>query len=67
MTARVLGPRTLDQLTSSLPALDITIDDKTNRRLDELFPGPAAKPPMPTPGREALCPPQPKPDIGSWP
>jgi aryl-alcohol dehydrogenase-like predicted oxidoreductase len=45
VTAPVLGPRTLDQLTGSLPALDITIDDQTSSRLDELFPGPGGEAP----------------------
>ena len=45
VTAPVLGPRTLDQLTGSLPALDITLDDETSRRLDKLFPGPGGEAP----------------------
>jgi hypothetical protein len=46
----VPGPRPLDQPTGSLPAPDITIDDETSSRLDELFPGQAAKAQTPTPG-----------------
>jgi NDP-hexose 2,3-enoyl reductase len=45
VTAPVLGPRTFDQLTSSLPALKITIDDQISSRLDELFPGPGGEAP----------------------
>jgi hypothetical protein len=39
--APVLGPRTLEQLTGSFPAVDVTLDPQTVDRLDELFPGPA--------------------------
>jgi aryl-alcohol dehydrogenase-like predicted oxidoreductase len=45
VTAPVLGPRTLDQLTGSLPALDVTIDEQTNSTLDKLFPGPGGEAP----------------------
>jgi aryl-alcohol dehydrogenase-like predicted oxidoreductase len=45
VTAPVLGPRTLDQLTGSLPALDIVIEDKTSSQLDELFPSPGGEAP----------------------
>jgi NDP-hexose 2,3-enoyl reductase len=38
VTAPIVGPRTLEQLDASLRALDITLDDKTLARLDELFP-----------------------------
>jgi NDP-hexose C3-ketoreductase / dTDP-4-oxo-2-deoxy-alpha-D-pentos-2-ene 2,3-reductase len=40
VAAPVLGPRTLEQLTGSFPALDVMIDERTSGRLDELFPGP---------------------------
>lgn len=39
ITAPIIGPRTLDQLDGSLRALEITISDDTNKRLNELFPG----------------------------
>jgi hypothetical protein len=45
VTAAVLGPRTLDQLNGSLPALDITLNHQTSSRLDELFPGPGGEAP----------------------
>jgi NDP-hexose 2,3-enoyl reductase len=38
VTAPIVGPRTLEQLDNSLRALDITLDDETLTRLDELFP-----------------------------
>jgi aryl-alcohol dehydrogenase-like predicted oxidoreductase len=41
----VLGPRTLEQLTGSFPALDVMIDERTSGRLDELFPGPGGEAP----------------------
>jgi NDP-hexose 2,3-enoyl reductase len=44
VTAPVLGPRTLEQLTGSFSALDVTLDTKTLARLDELFPGPGQAP-----------------------
>jgi NDP-hexose C3-ketoreductase / dTDP-4-oxo-2-deoxy-alpha-D-pentos-2-ene 2,3-reductase len=44
VTAPVLGPRTLEQLTGSFPAFDVTLDPQTVARLDELFPGPGEAP-----------------------
>ena len=44
VTAPVLGPRTLEQLTGSFPALDVTLEPQTLTRLDELFPGPGEAP-----------------------
>jgi NDP-hexose 2,3-enoyl reductase len=38
VTAPIVGPRTVEQLDNSLHAMDITLDDKTLTRLDELFP-----------------------------
>jgi NDP-hexose C3-ketoreductase / dTDP-4-oxo-2-deoxy-alpha-D-pentos-2-ene 2,3-reductase len=38
VTAPIVGPRTIEQLDNSLRALDITLDDETVARLDELFP-----------------------------
>jgi NDP-hexose 2,3-enoyl reductase len=38
VTAPIIGPRTVDQLDSSLRALEIKLDDKALARLDELFP-----------------------------
>jgi aryl-alcohol dehydrogenase-like predicted oxidoreductase len=39
VTAPIVGPRTLEQLDGSLRALQISLDDKTLARLDEIFPG----------------------------
>lgn len=44
VTASMLGPRTLEELTGSFPALDVTLDPQTQTRLDELFPGPGEAP-----------------------
>jgi NDP-hexose C3-ketoreductase / dTDP-4-oxo-2-deoxy-alpha-D-pentos-2-ene 2,3-reductase len=38
VTAPIIGPRTLEQLDNSLRALEITLDQATLDRLDELFP-----------------------------
>jgi NDP-hexose C3-ketoreductase / dTDP-4-oxo-2-deoxy-alpha-D-pentos-2-ene 2,3-reductase len=38
VTAPIVGPRTIEQLDNSLRALDITLDEETLARLDELFP-----------------------------
>ena len=46
VTAPIIGPRTVDQLTNSLKALDVDLDENTLRRIDEIWPpldaGPAA-------------------------
>lgn len=39
VTAPIIGPRTLDQLTTSLRALSVTLDQAALTRLDEIFPG----------------------------
>jgi aryl-alcohol dehydrogenase-like predicted oxidoreductase len=39
VTAPIIGPRTMEQLDGSLRALEITLDEKTLARLDEIFPG----------------------------
>jgi aryl-alcohol dehydrogenase-like predicted oxidoreductase len=39
VTAPIVGPRTQEQLDSALRALDITLEDKTLTRLEEIFPG----------------------------
>lgn len=38
VTAPIIGPRTIEQLDSTLGALDVSLDEATLRRLDELFP-----------------------------
>jgi aryl-alcohol dehydrogenase-like predicted oxidoreductase len=44
VTAPIVGPRTMDQLVGNLRSLEITLDDKTLTRLDEIFPGPGPAP-----------------------
>jgi NDP-hexose 2,3-enoyl reductase len=39
VTGPIIGPRTIEQLDSALTALDVTLDDATLERLDEIFPG----------------------------
>ncbi|MCU1352070.1 MAG: aldo/keto reductase [Acidimicrobiales bacterium] len=38
VTAAIIGPRTMDQLTSQLPALDVQLDDAVLDRIDEIVP-----------------------------
>ena len=38
ITTIVLGPRTLDQLTDQMAALDVAIDDELAKRIDEIVP-----------------------------
>ena len=45
VTAPIVGPRTIEQLTGSLRALDITLDDKALNDLDQIFPGPGGSAP----------------------
>ncbi|WP_157249137.1 aldo/keto reductase [Nonomuraea typhae] len=39
VVAPIIGPRTMEQFTGSLPALEITLDEPALARLDEIFPG----------------------------
>lgn len=45
ITAPIIGPRTLDQLTGSIRAVEIELSDETMARLDEIFPGPGGQAP----------------------
>lgn len=45
VTAPIIGPRTTDQLTGSLRALEIKLSADALRRLDEIFPGPGGAAP----------------------
>jgi aryl-alcohol dehydrogenase-like predicted oxidoreductase len=45
VTAPIIGPRTGEQLTSALTALDVTLDAAALARLDEIFPGPGGPAP----------------------
>jgi aryl-alcohol dehydrogenase-like predicted oxidoreductase len=46
VTATIIGPRTADQLTGSLRAVDITLAEDTMAQLDEIWPGPGGEAPM---------------------
>jgi aryl-alcohol dehydrogenase-like predicted oxidoreductase len=39
VTGPIVGPRTQEQLDSAIRAVDITLDEKSLARLDEIFPG----------------------------
>ena len=45
VTAPIVGPRTVEQLESALRATEITLDESTLTRLDEIFPGPGGEAP----------------------
>ncbi len=45
VTAPIIGPRTAEQLTGSLRALEIQISDEIASRLDQIFPGPGGAAP----------------------
>lgn len=45
VTAPIIGPRTVEQLTGSLRALKIALSDETLRQLDEIWPGPGGEAP----------------------
>jgi aryl-alcohol dehydrogenase-like predicted oxidoreductase len=45
VTAPIIGPRTLEQLTGALRALEIKLDVKAMQKLDEIFPGPGGAAP----------------------
>ena len=45
VTAPIIGPRTLEQLTGSLRALEIKLDETALKHLDEIFPGPGGEAP----------------------
>ncbi|MCB2201054.1 aldo/keto reductase [bacterium] len=45
VTAPIIGPRTMEQLTSALPAVDLGLSDETLTKLDEIFPGPGGPAP----------------------
>jgi aryl-alcohol dehydrogenase-like predicted oxidoreductase len=44
VTAPIVGPRTLDQLTGALRALELKLDGEVMKKLDALFPGPGEAP-----------------------
>jgi len=45
VTAPIIGPRTLEQLTGSLRALELKLDEAALKALDEIFPGPGGEAP----------------------
>ncbi|HET6443966.1 MAG TPA: aldo/keto reductase [candidate division Zixibacteria bacterium] len=45
VTAPIVGPRTMEQLEGSLRSLEITLDDDSLARLDEIWPGPGGEAP----------------------
>jgi aryl-alcohol dehydrogenase-like predicted oxidoreductase len=45
VTAPIIGPRTLDQLTGSMRVLEINLTDEQMKTLDEIFPGPGGAAP----------------------
>jgi NDP-hexose 2,3-enoyl reductase len=49
VTGPIIGPRTAEQLDGSLRALQITLDDGTLAKLDQLFPPPAPNGAKPAP------------------
>jgi aryl-alcohol dehydrogenase-like predicted oxidoreductase len=45
VTAPIIGPRTIEQLTGSLRALEIKLSEEALKKLDEIFPGPGGESP----------------------
>ena len=45
ITSPIIGPRTMDQLTGSLRALQIKLTPEQMKKLDEIFPGPGGEAP----------------------
>jgi aryl-alcohol dehydrogenase-like predicted oxidoreductase len=45
VTAPIIGPRTMEQLTGSLRALDIALSDEQMQQLDQIWPGPGGEAP----------------------
>ncbi len=46
VTCPIIGPRTMDHLSgASLRALELTLDDATLAKIDEIFPGPGGTAP----------------------
>ena len=45
VTAPIIGPRTVEQLESSMKALDVRLEPEVLNRLDEIFPGPGGPAP----------------------
>ena len=46
VTAPIIGPRNIEQLESAVNATEISLDDETLTKLDQLFPGPGGEAPQ---------------------
>ena len=46
VTAPIVGPRIVDQLTQALPAIDVKLSPETLKELDAIFPGPGGEAPQ---------------------
>jgi aryl-alcohol dehydrogenase-like predicted oxidoreductase len=45
MTGPIIGPRTMDQLTGCMRALEVRLDEEALKKLDEIWPGPGGEAP----------------------
>jgi aryl-alcohol dehydrogenase-like predicted oxidoreductase len=45
VTALIIGPRTVEQLTGILRSLNVALSEETLRKLDEIWPGPGGEAP----------------------
>lgn len=45
VTAPIIGPRTLEQLTSAIDAVELTLTEDTLKQIDTIFPGPGGSAP----------------------
>lgn len=45
ITAPIIGPRTMDQMTGVMRALDVALDESTLKKIDEIWPGPGGAAP----------------------
>jgi aryl-alcohol dehydrogenase-like predicted oxidoreductase len=45
VTAPIIGPRTMDQFSGNLHALEIELDEAALAKLDEIWPGPGGPAP----------------------
>ena len=45
VTAPIVGPRTVEQLSTNVRALEVSLSNETIKRLDEIWPGPGGEAP----------------------
>ncbi len=45
ITCPIVGPRTVEQLESSVKGLDVKLSEEMMKKLDEIFPGPGGEAP----------------------